>query len=232
MFTKIRSMVVLIEATLLLGGCQAPRNPSDPPAEPQTLAEPQPPPAPTPSNRPIRVEDDPVYQSYLAERRKTHPTAQWQDSPLTKWADALQNYEPRVKPGNQHALNTARRPFGVYLVRMHNRLHPIFTDEFLAWLDTLPTSDPRNQPQLAVRIEFATSGTDGRVVRIGVVRSSGVPSFDAAALDAVNQAAPFGPPPADLLSSDGNVYFHWEFHRDPVFACSTINARPYLISVN
>ena len=189
-------------------------------------------PSPSPSIPPLRIEDEPLYLACVAERRKTHPAGRWQDSPPTKWTDALQRYESRVKPRNQHALNAARGPFAVYLVRMHNRLHPIFADEFLAWLSSLPSSDPRNQPQLVVRIEVATSGTDGHVVRMGVVRSSGVASFDAAALDAVDQAAPFVPPPADILSSDGNVYFHWEFRRDPVFACSTINARPYLISVD
>jgi TonB family protein len=85
---------------------------------------------------------------------------------------------------------------------------------------------------LVVRVEITVSGTDGRIVRMGVVRSSGVASFDVAALDAFEQAAPFGPPPLDILSTDGNVYVHWELHRDPVFACSTINARPYLISVD
>jgi TonB family protein len=251
MFARIRALVILVGATLLLEGCLVPRNRSDPPVEPQVPVEPQAParvqeprvepqspamaqatPSPSASSAPGRVEDDPFYQSYVAERRKTHPAGRWQDSPLTKWTDALQRYESRVKPGNERALNAARRPFAVYLVRMHNRLHPIFADEFLAWLDTLPSTDPRNQAQLVVRIEVATSGTDGRVVRMGVVRSSGVASFDAAALDAMDQAAPFGPPPTDLLSSDGNVYFHWEFHRDPIFACSTINARPYMISVN
>ncbi len=120
----------------------------------------------------------------------------------------------------------------MYLVVSHNRIHPIFVDEFLAWLDTLPASDPRNQPRLAVKIEVAMSGTDGHIVRMGVVRSSGVDSFDAAALDTLDQASPYGPPPKSILSSDGNVYFHWEFRRDPIFACSPINARPYLITVD
>ena len=249
-FAIIRSMVALAGAVLLFEGCLVPRDRNGPPVQSQAPTESQPaasvqePPleprsvtaqaAPWPlsSTGPIRVEDDPLYPAYVAERRKTHPAGRWQDSPLTKWTDALQRYESRVKPGNHRALNAARLPFSVYLIKMHTRLHPIFSDEFLAWLDTLPSSDPRNQPQLVVRIEVAMSGTDGRVVRIGVVRSSGVASFDAAALDVVDQAGPFGHAPSDILSSDGNVYFHWDFHRDPAIACSIINARPYLISVD
>jgi hypothetical protein len=32
------------------------------------------------------------------------------------------------------------------------------------------------------------------------------------------------------VSPDGNVYLHWEFHRDEVYACSTMNARPFLLN--
>jgi TonB family protein len=228
-------------AMLAFAGCLSPQVPRDPTVEPHGPATVQEPPVPprvrapaqathssSPCTYPPRVD----YDAYIVERRQTHPAGRWQDSPLTKWNDALQGYESWVKPTNQHALNSARCPFALYLIAMHNRIHPIFADEFVAWLDTLPSSDPRNNPQLVVRIEVATGATDGRIVRMGVVRSSGVASFDAAALDAVDQAAPFGPAVREMLSSDGNVYFHWEFHRDPIFACSTINARPYLISVD
>src|SRR5206468_12259008 len=71
---------------------------------------------------------------------------------------------------------------------------------------------------------------DGHVVKMGVTRTSGITPFDIAALDSVQRASPFGKPPKAIESPDGNVYFHWEFHRDPVFACSTINARPYLLN--
>jgi hypothetical protein len=47
----------------------------------------------------------------------------------------------------------------------------------------------------------------------------------------VQRSSPFGKPPKAIVSPDGNVYFHWEFHRDPVFACSTINARPFMLTV-
>ena len=143
----------------------------------------------------------------------------------------LQGYTQRVKLGNQRRLGPARHDYGVYLVEMHNRIHPIFSEEFLGWLATLPSSDPRNDHTLVVRLEIVISGTDGRIVRMGVVRPSGMSSFDIAALDAVEQAGPFRTPPLDALSSDGNLYVHWEFHRDPVYACSTVNARPFIISV-
>jgi hypothetical protein len=122
MFAIVRSRVVLVGAMLLFEGCLVPRDPSDRRAEPQVPAEPhaqataQAPPWLPASNVPYRVGDDPLYKGYVVERRKTHPAGQWQDSPLTKWTDALQGYESRVKPGTQHALNAARSPFGWYLI--------------------------------------------------------------------------------------------------------------------
>jgi outer membrane biosynthesis protein TonB len=65
---------------------------------------------------------------------------------------------------------------------------------------------------------------------MGIVKTSGITAFDIAALDAVDRAQPFGPAPTAIISADGNVYLHWEFHRDEVFACSTMNARPFLLN--
>jgi len=66
---------------------------------------------------------------------------------------------------------------------------------------------------------------------MGVVKTSGITAFDVAALDAVDRAQPFGPAPNAIVSPDGNVYLHWEFHRDEVYACSTMGARPFLLNV-
>jgi TonB family protein len=70
---------------------------------------------------------------------------------------------------------------------------------------------------------------DGHVQRIGVVKTSGIMAFDAAALESVQQASPYGPVPSAIVSRDGNVYMHREFHRDEARGCSTTNARPFLL---
>jgi hypothetical protein len=64
---------------------------------------------------------------------------------------------------------------------------------------------------------------------MGVVRTSGVTAFDINALEAVSKAAPFGKPPAEIVSPDGNVYVHWEFYRNPDYACSTYFAHPIIL---
>ena len=144
------------------------------------------------------------------------------------WKSALENYVPSVRRGNQTAINGARWAFAAYMNSMHNRIHPLFSDTFLSSLDSLPAGHPLNDQRLSTEIEIILSQESGDVVRVGVIKSSGITAFDIAALDSVRRAAPFGTPPPEIVSPDGNVYLHWEFHRNRE-ACSTYNARPFLL---
>jgi TonB family protein len=164
------------------------------------------------------------------ERRRSQHRGVWTASNFDRWRSAIENYVSSVKPGNQTALNTAAVPFATYLNSMHNRIHPIFADGFLASLDNLPPTHVLNDQRLITRLEIVLS-RDGHIVRMGVIKTSGVTAFDIAALDSVQRASPFGPAPAAIVSTDGQVYLHWEFHRDEVYACSTMNARPYMLHV-
>lgn len=165
------------------------------------------------------------------ERRKSEHRGSYQASNFEKWRSAIENYVTTVKPGNQTALNTARVPFATYLNTIHNRIHPIFAESFLGSLDGLPSSHPLSNPRLVTHLEIVVGPKDGQIVKMGVVKASGVTAFDVAALDSVKRASPFGPAPSAIVSTDGNVYLHWEFHRDEVFACTTMNARPFLLNL-
>lgn len=164
------------------------------------------------------------------ERRKSEHRGSWTASNFEKWRNAIENYVSSVKPGNQTALNTAAVPFATYLNTIHNRIHPIFADNFLGSLDGLPRNHPMNDPKINTRLEIVVNPKDGRIVKMGIVKTSGITAFDVAALDSVNRAQPFGPAPSAIISADGNVYLHWEFHRDEVFACSTMHARPFMLN--
>jgi hypothetical protein len=165
------------------------------------------------------------------ERRRSAHRGSWKASSFERWRPSIENYVASVKPGNQTALNTAAVPFASYLNAIHNRIHPLFADEFLSSLDELPQEHPMNQPKLVARLEIVLSRDDGRVVKMGIVRTSGVTAFDIAALDSVQRGSPYGKAPGAIVSPDGNVYFHWEFWRDPIYACSTMHARPFLLDV-
>jgi TonB family protein len=163
------------------------------------------------------------------ERRRSEHRGVWTASNFDRWRSAIENYVSSVKNGNQTALNTAAVPFATYLNGMHNRIHPIFADSFLASLDNLPATHALNDQHLITRLEIVLT-RDGHIVKMGIVKTSGVTAFDIAALDSVQRASPFGPAPGAIISTDGQVYLHWEFHRDEVYACSTMNARPFMLN--
>lgn len=144
------------------------------------------------------------------------------------WRAAVENYQPGVKPGNQTSLNTAASAFATYLNTMHNRIHPIFAEEFLASLSSLPPGHKFNE-HLVTFVEVVLGKDDGKIVRTGVTKASGSTAFDLIAVSSARRAGPFGKPPDAIVSYDGKVYIHWEFHRDPYDACSSRNARPYLL---
>jgi hypothetical protein len=160
-------------------------------------------------------------------RRAKHRGANGEKDKLD-WRAAVENYEPSVKPGNQTSLNTAASPFGTYLNTMHNRIHPIFADEFLQSLSSLPPGHKLND-NLVTFVEIVLGKDDGKIVRAGITKASGSTMFDLVAVNAARRAGPFGKPPDAIVSPDGKVYVHWEFHRDPFDACSSRNARPYLL---
>ncbi|MBI3202651.1 MAG: hypothetical protein HYZ29_14020 [Myxococcales bacterium] len=164
-----------------------------------------------------------------AERRKSAHRGSWKSLGIERWRASIENYVASVKPGNQTALNTARVPFASYLNAVHNRLHPIFADSFLASLDSLPGNHPMNRADIKTDLEIVLDKDEGKVVKMGVTHTSGVTAFDIAALESVMRASPFGAPPRDIVSPDGKVYFHWEFYRNPFYACSTYFAHPFIL---
>jgi len=162
-------------------------------------------------------------------RLRTKHRGSWAMVGLARWKSAIENYVPHVKPGNRTALNTRAVPFANYLNAMHQRIHVIFADEFLASLDQRPKNDPLNNYDMHTELELIISQYDGSLITMGVVRTSGVTAFDINALEAVSKASPFGKPPSEIVSPDGNVYVHWEFYRNPDYACSTYFAHPIIL---
>jgi TonB family protein len=157
-------------------------------------------------------------------------TPQPQASPLARWGSALQGYVTALQESHVRALDRAHAgPIAAYVNGMHERIHPLFAEEFLESLDTLPPTDPRNEQQLETEVEIVLTWK-GRLKTMGVVRSSGVIAFDLAVLDSIDRAQPFGAPPPAFLSPDCNAYLRWTFHRNEVIACATQGTRPFLLN--
>jgi TonB family protein len=154
------------------------------------------------------------------------PHGPWIASPANSWRSALHDYVPLVNLEGDGQVASGR--VAAFVNGMHARIHALFADWFLDSLDDRRSTEPLHDRHLFVRLEIVIA-PDGRIQRIGVVQSSGFTEFDIGALDSVQRAAPFDPPPAQAQSADGNVYLHWDLHRDPVFACSTMNVRRFLL---
>jgi TonB family protein len=185
---------------------------------------------PPPLTNPVQdAAAEPVHQEAEAGPDVRPRAVSWVPSTFEQWRSAIENYKPAARPSNRRALGVAAPAFATYLTHIHNRVHPIFADGFLASLEEVPKEHPLNHRERAVLLEIVLRG-DGSVEKIGVVRSSGVTAFDIAALDSIQRASPFGPAPRAIVSADGRVYFHWDLLRDPAISCSTTGAQPFILN--
>jgi TonB family protein len=225
----------LLLVALVLAASACAESVAAPPAGPPL--EPPPPPAPTaPANTepqaPVPAASGapsplqaPISRELERRKRVRRP---WVASNPDRWRSATDGYASSVTLQNQTVLGESKVPFAYYLNGMHGRIHDLFVD-FLEYADGLPPTHPLNDKRLATKLEIVL-GADGRIQRMGVIKPSGVTEFDGAALDVFDRAQPFGPAPSAILSADGDVYLQWELRRDEVYACSTMNARPFRLA--
>ena len=141
---------------------------------------------------------------------------------------ALENYVPEVTPGETTALRTRAHPFAVYIAAMHRKIHPRWGDGILVDWSEKSRDNPLNDWSRWAMVELVLN-SDGSLNKAGIVKSSGYIPFDAAALEVVFHAAPFGKPPRAILSSDGKVYLHWRFHRDQR-QCGTFGVDAFILN--
>jgi len=146
---------------------------------------------------------------------------------LARITQALENFIPEVKPGNQTALNTRAAPFAAFLARMHRGIHALWGHGFLWDLGDKPFDHPMNDRRLWTRLEIVLAG-DGSVDNVKVIRSSGITGYDVAAVDVVYTAGPYPNPPDVIRSGNGKIYLHWAFHRDNR-QCGTFNAEYFIL---
>ncbi len=163
-----------------------------------------------------------------ASTEVTPGPAAWPKVPRERWAASLHGYKSALQAVTTVKSGDAQGEFTDYISVIHNRLHPIFTDGFLASLEQLPDHHPLNRETLNAWVEVVLDG-NGRIVRMGILRSSGVEEFDLASLEAMWRASPFGKPPREIVSIDGRVYVRWELWREPYYACSTYFGKAHVL---
>jgi TonB family protein len=131
-------------------------------------------------------------------------------------------------------LATALPPAGTgaavpaYLTAMHSRIHPVFASSLAAIEAAWAKNGLRADPRMVTRVEIVLT-KKGDLVKMGIVKTSGLTAFDIEALAAIDHARPFGPAPAALQSADGRVYVQWDFHRDASCACTAAGAALFVL---
>jgi HEAT repeat protein len=109
---------------------------------------------------------------------------------------------------------TGSGPEASYLSRVHARAHSRWADNFLALASqTLPQTDPINQPTLATTVELVLN-PEGEIVKLETTKASGFAGFDDAARDVLRDSVPFPRATVELRSDDGLVHLSWVFARD------------------
>ena len=100
-----------------------------------------------------------------------------------------------------------------YIARIHRPIHRRWGFGALVAWNKLPPADPFNNQTLSTVLEIVLDG-NGFVERLAIAEPSRLPPFDTAAIETVLSAAPFGPPPQEMIAADGRAYLRWGFHRD------------------
>jgi TonB family protein len=106
---------------------------------------------------------------------------------------------------------------GDYLRAVHSRIHERWAKGFVEGLTRAPaaagSAAPVGDKGVRTVVLFAVRW-DGTVAEVNVGTSSGVASFDKAAIDAIRTADRFPVPPVDAFSDDGIVHLRWTLARD------------------
>ncbi len=123
----------------------------------------------------------------------------------------INNYLPTIPLGDLTQLNTLKYKHFGYLFRIRKKLEQFWESSIQQKAQEL-ANDGRH---ISSSDEFITAlrmtlDEEGRVLRIELLRASGVKELDEAAIESLNSAGPFPNPPKELII-DGLVKLEWGF---------------------
>ncbi len=145
---------------------------------------------------------------------------------MDQWRTRIAESKPIVSAGDPSSTPPRATDWATYLDGIHAKIHHVFTDSFMASLDSLGKEHPINKnPELYAEVELVIDGATGKLASERIIHASGIRLFDAGVLASIAKAFPASPAPESIMSNDGRVYVHWQLHRNPDHACSTWFAR-------
>lgn len=146
----------------------------------------------------------------------------------------LAQLEARWRPSQRRCAfapdsNAAAEDWSEWITEVHAKLHPIFAGHYLDALARLGPEHAANSDELETIVEVEVDAKTGALLRVAVARSSGELLFDAVVLESIFLALPVPVPhPLSRAGSRAGSRFwvRWEFHRNPIYACSAYLANP------
>ena len=119
--------------------------------------------------------------------------------------DGSIDYVPTAARGEVTSLNAQRFTYASYFNRMKKVIVFYWHPAPVARALHLEIGVYRSELELIIN-------SDGTLESVEVIRSSGYPGLDAAAIKGIRKAAPFFKVPPGLLDSDGKFFSRWGFH--------------------
>jgi outer membrane biosynthesis protein TonB len=116
------------------------------------------------------------------------------------------DFLPDYKVGNRTYLNTLANPNIAYYVELRRKFRFAFN----------PIPVLRRYPNMISRGQIATVwgvsvNAEGQLAGLTLLRGSGLDAYDNEARRTIASSAPFSKPPADFLTTDGQLHMAWTF---------------------
>jgi TonB family protein len=134
-------------------------------------------------------------------------------------------YEITSRDTGAGRMDPAARAYVIDAV--HPRIHSKFSDDYLPKLDGLLPYDRMNQGAIWAIADIHVRA-DGALESVQISRPSGIADFDRAVVTAVEQSAPYPPPPASIVRGTG-ITLRWTFARPQVLGCSARDGRVWVV---
>ncbi|OQW47239.1 MAG: hypothetical protein A4S09_15715 [Proteobacteria bacterium SG_bin7] len=117
-----------------------------------------------------------------------------------------------IRIGDFTALNTDAHLFYTFFARIKDQIRYRWVNRVENAIETTRINDLKNHNQSTWQtyIEVVLD-KDGRYLGATVMKPSGLPSFDKAAVLAFRDGAPFPNPPRELIKNDGKIYLEYAF---------------------
>jgi TonB family protein len=146
---------------------------------------------------------------------KTGPAQQLTLGDLTQLAQNPYKLDDSIREGGQTVLNTDGLSYASFLHRLSDAIYPAWVRHLRDASDTLhleknPSGIKGNSFVTRLGVEM---DSQGNIVSVQVLKSSGVPEFDDAPKSAFWDKEPFANPPSQMFAQNENtVRFVYEFH--------------------